>query len=179
MSMKPLVSPRTPLPDHPEEAELYEELISYIRTKPQSESSLIDILHYTQDAFGYIPRTAVLLIGEMLNLPAAKIYGVVTFYSYFTENPKGKYPISVCLGTACYVKGAQKILDNFKKSLGVDLNETTDDQLFTLVETRCLGDCSHAPIVQVGSKVWTEVNPDQVEEIIAYYRHKEEVRDAK
>ncbi|HHX36968.1 MAG TPA: NAD(P)H-dependent oxidoreductase subunit E [Clostridiaceae bacterium] len=162
--------PRTPLPTEGLEAERYQELVEYIKTKPRRESSLIDVMHRTQDLFGYVPRTAQLLIGEMLDIPTSKVYGVLTFYSYFTEKPKGVYGISICLGTACYVKGAQKVLEAFEDHLQIKGNDTTEDGLFTIVPTRCLGDCSNAPIVIVNDDVWPQVTTEQVPEIIEHYR---------
>lgn len=168
--MANLRMPRTPLPTTGEEAHLYEELVAYLQTKERKESSLIDVMHKTQNLFGYIPRTAQLLIGEMLDIHTTKVYGVLTFYSFFTEKPKGKYAISICLGTACYVKGAQKVLEAFEKELGIKGNDTTDDRLFSIVPTRCLGDCSNAPIVMVNEDVWTRVEPAKAKEIVAHYR---------
>lgn len=162
--------PKTPLPTCGQEAVCYRELVEFIKTKPRAEHSLIACMHKAQNLFGYIPKTAQLLIAEMLDIPVSKVYGVLTFYSYFTDTPKGIYPISICLGTACYVKGATQVVEAFEKELGVKQTETTEDGLFTIVPTRCLGDCSNAPIVIVGEEVWQCVTPAQVKDIIKHYR---------
>lgn len=101
-----------------------------------------------------------------LGIPAAKVYGVVTFYSFFTMKPKGKYPISVCMGTACYVRGAEKVLDEFKRQLGIEVGETTADGLFSLDSLRCVGACGLAPVVMVGQKVFGRLTQSSVKGII-------------
>ncbi|NJP40905.1 NAD(P)H-dependent oxidoreductase subunit E [Oscillospiraceae bacterium HV4-5-C5C] len=163
-------TPRTPVPQNGPEADLYRQLIEYIKTKEPKESSLIDVMHFTQDLFGYVPKTAQLLIGEMLNIHTTKVYGVLTFYNYFTEVPKGRYAISVCLGTACYVKGGAEVLAAFSKELGIKPGDTTADRLFSIVQTRCLGDCSNAPIVMINDDLLPKVTVKQVPGIIARYR---------
>lgn len=105
----------------------------------ESRNDLIEVLHKTQDSFGYIPKSAVTEIAKTLDIPVATIYGVISFYSRFSIVPKGKYSVSVCMGTACYVKGANNILEVFSKELGIGVGETTDDQLFSIIETRCVG----------------------------------------
>lgn len=115
---------------------------------------LINILHTVQGKLGYLPKEVQELIAMELGIPAAKVYGVVTFYSFFTMKPKGKYPISVCMGTACYVRGAEKVLDEFKRQLGIEVGETTADGLFSLDSLRCVGACGLAPVVMVGQKVF-------------------------
>ena len=106
------------------------------------------------------------LIAMELGIPAAKVYGVVTFYSFFTMKPKGKYPISVCMGTACYVRGAEKVLDEFKRQLGIEVGETTADGLFSLDSLRCVGACGLAPVVMIGEKVYGRLQPIDVKKII-------------
>ena len=151
----------------------YEELLAFMKTKEPKEDSLIMILHHCQDLFGYIPRDAMSLAAAYLKLPLSKVYGVVTFYSYFSEVPKGKYSISVCLGTACYVKGGKQVLDALKDELQIDDGETTEDRLFTIVETRCLGDCANAPIVMVNDEVFGQMTPDKIRKLVRKYRREE------
>ncbi len=136
---------------------------------------LINVLHRVQETFGYLPLEVQECVAGELNIPAAEVYGVVTFYSFFTMKPKGKYPISICLGTACYVRGAEKILDEFKRKLGIGVGETTEDGLFSLDSLRCIGACGLAPVVMVGSKVYGRLSSDKVADIIDEYYQKEAV----
>ena len=106
-----------------------------------------------------------------MEIPAAKVYGVVTFYSFFTMLPKGKHPISICTGTACYVRGAEKVLDEFKKELKVAVGETTDDGMFSISCLRCVGACGLAPVVMVGDKTYGRVAPEMVKDIIKEYEN--------
>lgn len=138
------------------------------------EHELINILHETQDTLGYLPVEVQHAIASELDIPDAKIYGVVTFYSFFTMLPRGKFDISICMGTACYVKGNELILDEFKRRLNINVGETTRDGIFTLSTLRCVGACSLAPVVSVGSKVFGNVTPLQVKKIIDEYVEKAE-----
>ena len=104
--------------------------------------------------------------GELINIPVSKVYGVVTFYSFFTMTPKGEHPISVCMGTACYVRGAEKVLDEFKRILKINVGETTPDGKFSLTSLRCVGACGLAPVVLIGEKVYGRVTPGEVEKIL-------------
>lgn len=135
-----------------------------------TESALITILHKTQDYYGYIPKEAQAYIAEELNIPASKVYGVLTFYSYFMDKPKGKYQISVCLGTACYVKGATEVLKSLEDELGIKYGETTRDLKFSIAQTRCLGDCSNAPVVMINDKLYGKVQPTEIATILAEYK---------
>jgi len=130
---------------------------------------LISVLHRCQGEFGYLPAEVQDVVSEYLNVPVAKVYGVVTFYSFFTMTPKGKYPISICTGTACYVRGAEKVLEEFKKELGLTVGETSADGKFSLSSLRCVGACGLAPVVLVGEKTYGRVSPDGVKEILAEY----------
>jgi NADP-reducing hydrogenase subunit HndA len=130
---------------------------------------LINALHRCQGEFGYLPAEVQEIVSEYLNVPLAKVYGVVTFYSFFTMKPKGKFPISICTGTACYVRGAEKVLDEFKKELGIAVGETSVDGKFSLSSLRCVGACGLAPVVLVGEKTYGRVAPDDVQEILAEY----------
>ena len=130
---------------------------------------LINVLHGCQEHFGYLPAEVQEVVSECLEVPVAKVYGVVTFYSFFTMTPKGKNPISICLGTACYVRGAEKVLEEFKKELKIQVGQTTSDNKFSLSSLRCVGACGLAPVVLVGEKVYGRVAPDGVKDIVADY----------
>jgi len=130
---------------------------------------LINVLHKSQETFGYLPAEVQEVIANELNVSIAKVYGVVTFYSFFTMLPKGKYPISICTGTACYVRGAEKVLDEFKRILEVKVGETTPDGKFSLSCLRCVGACGLAPVVSVGEKIYGRVSPDGVKDILKEY----------
>lgn len=133
------------------------------------EGELINVLHKSQETFGYLPAEVQEVISEKMEISAAKVYGVVTFYSFFTMLPKGKYPISICTGTACYVRGAETVLGEFKKQLEIEVGETSADGLFSLSCLRCVGACGLAPVVQVGDKTYGRIAPDDVKEIIEEY----------
>ena len=130
---------------------------------------LINVLHKTQSTFGYLPAEVQEVIANELNASVAKVYGVVTFYSFFTMVPKGKFPISICTGTACYVRGAEKVLDEFKKELKIKVGDTTGDGKFSIACLRCVGACGLAPVVMVGEKTYGRVSPEMVKDIIAEY----------
>lgn len=138
------------------------------------EHELINVLNEAQDALGYLPIEVQHAIASELNISDAKVYGVVTFYSFFTMLPRGKFDISICMGTACYVKGSELILDEFKRRLNIGVGETTRDGIFTLSTLRCVGACSLAPVVSVGNKVFGNVTPLQVKKIIDEYVEKAE-----
>ncbi|MCH3924498.1 MAG: NADH-quinone oxidoreductase subunit NuoE [Bacteroidales bacterium] len=130
----------------------------------------INILHQVQNTFGYLPAEVQELIAEEIHVSAAQIYGIVTFYSFFTMIPKGEHPISVCLGTACYVRGSEKILDEFKRQLGIGIGQTTPDGKFSLNCLRCVGACGLAPVALVGDKVYGRLTVDKVKDIISEYK---------
>ena len=131
------------------------------------EGELINVLHQVQHKLGYLPAEVQELIAKELNTSAAKVYGVVTFYSFFTMLPQGENPISVCMGTACYVRGAEQVLDEFKRQLKIDVGETTVDGKFSLSALRCVGACGLAPVVMVGDKVHGRVAPGDVKKILS------------
>lgn len=133
------------------------------------KGELINVLHKTQEHFGYLPAEIQEVIAAELNMSVAKVYGVVTFYSFFTMVPKGKHPISICTGTACYVRGAEVVLDEFRKQLGIDVGDVTEDGKFSLSCLRCVGACGLAPVVMVGEKTYGRVSPEMVEEILKDY----------
>ena len=130
---------------------------------------LINVLHKTQEHFGYLPAEVQEVIATKMNIPAAQVYGVVTFYSFFTMTPRGKHPISICMGTACYVRGAEKVLDEFRKELAIQVGQTTADGKFSLSSLRCVGACGLAPVVLVGEKTYGRVAPDDVKNILNEY----------
>ena len=128
------------------------------------------ILEDIQKEYGYIPLEVQELVSDLTGVPVSEIYGVVTFYSFFSMTPKGKYVVGVCLGTACYVKGSQLVLDKFSELLGIEPGETSKDGLFTLDVLRCIGACAVAPAVSINGKVYPQVKVDNVKDIIASYR---------
>lgn len=150
--------------------DVFEELDEFIDSLPTKKGALIQVLHHAQGIFGYLPKEVQLHIAKKLDVSPAKVYGVVSFYSYFTTEQKGEYKISVCLGTVCFVKGADKILAEFEKQLGIKSGETTSDLMFSLEGLRCVGACGLAPVVVVNGKVYGQVKVDQVKDIIAEYK---------
>ena len=137
-------------------------------------SPLMMILSAIQKKYGYIPLEVQEIVSRKTGIPVAEIYGVVTFYSFFSLKPKGKYVLGICLGTACYVKNSQAIVDKFSAVLGIAPGETTDDGLFTIEAVRCIGACALAPAMTINGKVYPKVTPDQVGMIIDEYCKKEE-----
>ncbi len=134
------------------------------------KGELINVLHKTQSTLGYLPAEVQEVVARELNTSTAHVYGVVTFYSFFTMIPKGEFPISICMGTACYVRGAEKVLDEFKRELKITVGETTADGKFSLSCLRCVGACGLAPVVMVGDKVYGRVAPDGIKEILNDYK---------
>ena len=149
--------------------ELFDELERYIDSIETKETALIEVLHQAQNLFGYLPMEVQLFIGEKLNLPASKIYGVVSFYSYFTTKPKGKNVINVCTGTACFVRNAESIVKEFEKRLSIKTGETTSNGMFTIDCLRCVGACGLAPVVMVNDEVYGKVKVEDIAKIIAKY----------
>lgn len=143
-----------------------DELEAICREHGNQPGELINILHKAQHLFGYLPAEVQQVVARRLNIPVSKVYGVVTFYSFFTMTPKGRHPISVCMGTACYVRGAEKVLDEFKRILKINVGETTPDGKFSLSSLRCVGACGLAPVVLIGEKVYGRVVPGDVEKIL-------------
>src|SRR5690554_1254179 len=143
-----------------------DEVISQYKGKP---GGLIPVLHQAQLIFGYLPKDVQIKVAEGLDVPLSEVYGVVTFYSFFSQKPRGKYTIGVCLGTACYVKGAPAILEKIKETLKISDGETTSDGLFTLDTTRCVGACGLAPVMTVGDDVYGRLTPERISEILERY----------
>lgn len=134
---------------------------------------LIPILQEVQEALGYLSREAVLAIGEHLNLPPSKIFGVATFYNQFRFHPQGKYHIQVCRGTACHVKGSGDVLDRLERELGVEAGQTTKDGLFSIEVVACIGACGLAPVISVNGEFHAKLAPDMVSDVLDQYRAKE------
>lgn len=146
-----------------------EKIQSFCDEFNNAHGELINVLHKTQSEFGYLPAEVQEVIADKMGMPVAKVYGVVTFYSFFTMIPKGEFPISICTGTACYVRGAENVLAEFKKQLDIEVGETSADGKFSLSCLRCVGACGLAPVVLVGDKTYGRVAPDDVKEIISEY----------
>jgi NADH:ubiquinone oxidoreductase subunit E len=140
------------------------------KSREHPDSYLIAVLHKTQGLYGYLPTEVMDEISQAMQIPTAHIWGVATFYHYFNLNPPGKYVISICLGTACYVKGAGEVLQAIKDELKIDVGEVTEDGLFSLAPARCLGACGLAPVVMIGDKIHGELTPKKMVQVIHQYR---------
>ena len=147
--------------------EQLEEIIVKYKDTP---GALIPVLHEAQELYGYLPFEVQKIIADGLDIPVAKVYGVVTFYSQFSLTPKGKYRISVCLGTACYVKGSSRVLDKIEEVLGVKAGDSSEDGIYSVEATRCIGACGLAPVMTVNEDVYGKVTPNEVEAILAMYK---------
>ena len=148
-----------------QEAKLLEVIAKYKGMK----GALMPIMQEAQEIYGYLPYQVQKIISDETGIPIEKIYGVATFYAQFSMSPKGKYVVSVCLGTACYVKGAGKVLEEVEKSLGIEDGECTPDGKFSLEVCRCVGACGLAPVMIVAGDVYGKMTPDRVEGILAKY----------
>ena len=137
------------------------------------KDNLIQMLNEIQDHYGYVPMDVQQNLSEFLKMPMAEIYGVVTFYSRFTLIPKGKYNVSICLGTACFVKGSEKIMDRAKERLKIEPGQTTEDGLFSLEETRCVGACGLAPVFTINEEVYGKATVKKMNEILDEYIKKD------
>lgn len=147
-----------------------EKLQKIIEKYKGTKGALIPVLHEAQELYGYLPMKVQKIISEGLDVPLAEIYGVVTFYTQFSLKPKGKYKIQVCMGTACYVKGANLILDKLQEKLGIHVGDCTDDGLFSLEACRCIGACGLAPVIMINDDVYGRLSPDEIEGILDKYR---------
>lgn len=145
------------------------ELDAFIDGLETTDGVLIEVLHKAQSLFGWLSRDVQLHVARKLGIPGAEVYGVVSFYSYFSMKPSGRHTISVCMGTACFVRGADKIIGRLKEKLAVESNETTEDGLFTLKDVRCVGACGLAPVVMIDGKVFGRVTEDTLDEILQPY----------
>jgi NADH:ubiquinone oxidoreductase subunit E len=154
---------------------LTKEIVDFINgtlKEPHHESMLISVLHKVQEKFKFLTPEKLQAVAYLMNVPAAKVSGVATFYHYFHFKDQGKYVISICLGTACHVKGSDELVERFERELGIKLGETTIDKLFTLQGERCLGICALAPVIKIQDKVYSQVTPDQVPKILEEYLSK-------
>lgn len=140
--------------------------VAFIRRHKDMDGALMPVLQKAQTMFGYIAPEIVEIIAEHLEVPTSEVYGVASFYSQFSFVPRGKFAISVCMGTACYVNGAQDILDTFISELGIGIGETTRDMMFSIIETRCVGACDGAPVVMVNGMVYPHFKKSAVKDLI-------------
>lgn len=138
----------------------------------KDKSNLIQILNEVQEGYGYIPESCQRGISEYLEMPMAEVYGVITFYSRFTLKPKGKYNVAICLGTACFVKGSEKLLDRVKENLKIDVGETTSDGKFSIEATRCIGACGLAPVFTVNEEVYGKATVETIDRVLEEYKNK-------
>lgn len=153
-----------------EAKKMSKELLAYIAKWKEKPGNLIMVLHRVQEEYGYIPRATALELTKLLDVSLAKIYGVITFYHFFKLKKPGKYKIQVCMGTACYLKGAQDLIDELETLLGISVNGTTEDKLFSLEAVRCIGCCGLAPVLVIGEDVYGKLTTDKLPEIVAKYQ---------
>ena len=154
----------------PEQMEKYAQLQEVITKHKDEPGALMPVLQEAQNIFGYVPLDVQEMIADGLGTTLAEVYGVATFYAQFSLEPKGEYVVGVCLGTACYVKGSQKVLDKLSEVLDVPVGKTTADRRFTLNATRCLGACGLAPVMMINDEVYGRLVPDDIPGIIEKYR---------
>jgi len=148
------------------EEEKYILLENVINDYDRKETNLIQVLHLAQAIFGYLPAEVQHFIADKMELSVSKVNSVLTFYSFFSTRPKGKYTVSVCLGTACYVRGGKEVLNKLKDVLGIDVGETTEDKVFSLSVMRCIGSCGLAPAMTINNKVYKQVSPNKIQRIL-------------
>ena len=158
----------------PDMKDKYEQLNQVIAELKDQPGALMPVLQRAQGIFGCVPMDVQKIIAEGLGVTLSEVYGVATFYSQFRLEPNGKYTLSVCLGTACYVKGSQKVLDRLSEELQTPVGKTSPDGLFTLNATRCLGACGLAPVMTINDEVYGRLVPDDIPGILAKYREKEQ-----
>lgn len=154
----------------PYEQALWQELSAAIDFYKHAPEALIQVLHRAQELFGYLREDVVKYIARELRLPVSRVHGVIGFYSFFSRVPQGKYTVSVCLGTGCYVKGADRILRGFEKTLGIQAGQTSADGRFSLRCVRCVGACGVAPVAMVGNDLHTQIRMDSVKKILKAYK---------
>lgn len=155
------------------EEKVTKEVKEILEKYKKDKSNLIQILNEIQEKYGYIPKQAQIEVSEYLSIPMAEIYGVITFYSRFTLEPKGKYNISVCLGTACFVKGSQALLDRLKERLKIEEGQTTADGKFSIDATRCVGACGLAPVFTVNDEVYGKATVKKLDEVLDKYTNQD------
>jgi NADH:ubiquinone oxidoreductase subunit E len=148
---------------------LAKEILDYIEVcngMEHKESYLIAVLHKIQNHYGFLSEIHMDEVAHLIQVPTSQVFGVATFYHYFRLKPRGKFAISICIGTACFVKGADQVLESFKSELGIDLGETTSDGLFSIEGARCIGVCAMAPVVTINERVFSNVKAEQVPDLI-------------
>ena len=150
--------------------DLYDQLGKFIAQHKNENGPLMPIMYKAQEIFGYLPLEVQHFISESMGIPLTDVYGVSTFYSQFTLEPMGKYKVGVCLGTACYVKGSQKVIDKFIDELGISVGKTSKDGMFTLQATRCIGACGLAPVAMINDDVYGQIKEEDVHNIVEKYR---------
>lgn len=150
----------------PEELQKVDEIINRYRGKP---GALIPVLHEAQEVIGFLPREVQERVAEGLNVPLSEIYSVITFYALFSLKPKGRHTISICKGTACYVRGSDSILEKLVEELGIEPGDTTDDGRFSLEVVRCMGACGLGPVMRIDDDIYARLKPDRIPEILAKY----------
>ncbi len=155
-----------------QEKVLNEDLIAFIDTWQKKRGSLIMILHRIQQEYGYVPRRTAIELSQYMDIPLAKIYGVLTFYHYFKLEKPGRHTLSVCMGTACYLKGGQDLIDELETLLGAGVNQRTEDGEFSIEAVRCVGCCGLAPVLTVDDEIFGKVTKEQLPEILAKFRGK-------
>lgn len=148
------------------EEEKYDLLRNVIINYERKENNLIQVLHMAQAIFGYLPSEVQRFIAAEMDLSISKVNSVLTFYSFFSTKPKGKYTVAICLGTACYVRGGKDVLNKLKDVIGIDVGTTTEDKMFSLEVMRCIGACGLAPAMTVNNKVYKQVNPNKIQRIL-------------
>ena len=148
---------------------VYEELDAFMADCPKGRDRLIPVLQKAQELFGYLPVEVQEYVAQALELPVSEVYGVVTFYHYFTMEPRGRHTINVCLGTACYVRGAKKIVEALSENLNIKMGGTTEDRRFSLTTQRCFGACGLAPVIMINDDVHGRVTPKKIAGILAQY----------
>lgn len=158
--------------DQKDFAALMQQLDAFIATQKDEKGALMPVMQKAQELFGYLPEETQKHIAKALGVTSNEVYGVATFYAQFALEPQGRYQIGVCMGTACYVKNSQKILDAIVSEIGVTSGKTTPDNKFTLVATRCVGACGLAPVIMIGEDVYGRLTPEEIPGILAKYADK-------
>lgn len=151
-------------------ADLYRQLDEIIANHKGEQGALITVLHQAQELFGYLPKDVQIKVAEGLNVPVSEVYGVITFYALFSLKPKGKYKVQACKGTACYVRGADKVMERIEHELGVKFGDSTDDGKFSLEVVRCLGACGLGPVIMINEDVHARLKPDMIPGILRNYQ---------
>lgn len=149
-----------------------DDIVNFVEQEKGKEGALITCLHYIQETNGYISKESQKYLSDTLKIPLSEIYGIITFYSRFTLEPKGKYNIQVCMGTACYVKGSEDILNEFKEKLNLKSSNLTEDKKFSLEPVRCIGACGLAPAIVINNEVYGKLSKEKVSEILDKYKDK-------